>query len=81
MYVEEKKALLDKCMFSEIWLDSIDEQSIEKLIFLNVELYVKKIWKRIIMQPHVMGMSLRICMILRPIRWIYVQMVFILQMY
>ena len=26
MYVEEKKALLDKCMFSEIWLDSIDEQ-------------------------------------------------------
>ena len=52
-----------------------------KMIFLNVELYVKKIWKRIIMQPHVMGMSRRICMIQRPIRWIYVQMVFILQMY
>ena len=32
MIIEEKKALLDKCMFSEIWLDSIDEQSIEKLI-------------------------------------------------
>ena len=41
MYVEEKKALLDKCMFSEIWLDSIDEQSIEKLI-------EQKIIKRII---------------------------------
>lgn len=32
MYIEEKQALLDKCMFSEIWLDSIDKQSIEKLI-------------------------------------------------
>ena len=32
MIIEEKKALLDKCMFSEIWLDSIDEQSIEELI-------------------------------------------------
>lgn len=41
MIIEEKKALLDKCMFSEIWLDSIDEQSIEELI-------KQKIIKRIV---------------------------------
>lgn len=32
MIVKENKALLDKCTFSEIWLDSIDEQMIEDLI-------------------------------------------------
>ena len=41
MYVEDKKALLDTCMFSEIWLDSIDAHSTEKLI-------EQKIIKRII---------------------------------
>ena len=46
--------------------------------FEDVELYVEKIWKRIILQPHVMDMSWRICTIQRPIRWIYVQMGFIL---
>lgn len=32
MIVKENKALLDKCTFSEIWIDSIDEQMIEYLI-------------------------------------------------
>lgn len=32
MIIEEKRALLDRCMFSEIWLNSIDEQSIGELI-------------------------------------------------
>lgn len=41
MIIEEKKALLDKCMFSEVWLVNLDEQSKEKLI-------EEKIIKRIV---------------------------------
>ena len=41
MFIEEKKALLDKCMFSEIWLDSIDEHMIDELL-------EQKIIKRIV---------------------------------
>ena len=32
MIIKEKKALLDKCMFSEVWLDSVDENRIDELV-------------------------------------------------
>lgn len=32
MYIEEKKALIDKCIFSEVWLDSVDEHMVDELV-------------------------------------------------